>query len=284
MSTVPQRSPLRYPGGKTWLIPHIRAWLSRQQPVPVIVEPFAGGASVSLTAVMEGYADRAVLVDLDRDVSAFWRAALRHTDEMIDRVVAFEPTRANVEALETAPATLIEHGFRTLVLNRTRRSGVLAPGASLLRNGENGAGLASRWYPDTLARRLRAIGDCADRISFFEGDGVSLIEILAPSGAWFFVDPPYSAATGKQAGTRLYAHHQVDHRRLFETLAQADCGFLMTYDCNPQTVGLAARHRFCAVTVPMRTAHHNTQIELLITRAPTFTQPVSALQAVSGDA
>lgn len=28
VATVPQRSPLRYPGGKTWLVPHVRAWLS----------------------------------------------------------------------------------------------------------------------------------------------------------------------------------------------------------------------------------------------------------------
>ena len=27
VASVPQRSPLRYPGGKTWLVPHIRTWL-----------------------------------------------------------------------------------------------------------------------------------------------------------------------------------------------------------------------------------------------------------------
>ena len=28
VASVPQRSPFRYPGGKTWLIPHIRRWLT----------------------------------------------------------------------------------------------------------------------------------------------------------------------------------------------------------------------------------------------------------------
>ena len=53
VATVPQRSPLRYPGGKTWLVPHIREWL-RQTTPDIIIEPFAGGAIVSLTAVREG--------------------------------------------------------------------------------------------------------------------------------------------------------------------------------------------------------------------------------------
>ena len=45
VATVPQRSPLRYPGGKTWLVPHVRAWLSGIRPTPeVLMEPFAGAS------------------------------------------------------------------------------------------------------------------------------------------------------------------------------------------------------------------------------------------------
>ena len=77
VAQVPQRSPLRYPGGKTWLVPHIRAWLAETRP-KVLIEPFAGGGIVTLTAVMEHLAERAILVELDRDVAAFWKAALLH--------------------------------------------------------------------------------------------------------------------------------------------------------------------------------------------------------------
>ena len=155
MSSVPQRSPLRYPGGKTWLIPHVREWLSRSAPVPVVIEPFAGGGTVSLSAVMEGLAHRAFMVELDRDVSAFWRAALLHTDELIDRLQQFDPTVESLAALQRPPSGVVEHGFRTLVLNRTRRGGVIAPGASFIKDGENGRGLMSRWYPETLVARLQ---------------------------------------------------------------------------------------------------------------------------------
>ena len=113
-----QRSPLRYPGGKTWLVPHVRAWLKATgAPHPRIVEPFAGGGIVSLTAVMEGLARRALMVELDPDVAAFWRAALEHGDALMGRVRDFTLSREEVERLANqTPRDEIERGFRTLVL------------------------------------------------------------------------------------------------------------------------------------------------------------------------
>ena len=50
VASVPQRSPFRYPGGKTWLVPYLRDWLRHQQTKPSrFIEPFAGGGIVSLT-------------------------------------------------------------------------------------------------------------------------------------------------------------------------------------------------------------------------------------------
>ena len=272
VASVPQRSPLRYPGGKTWLIPHIRKWLGSGPPTPLLIEPFAGGGIISLTAVMEGRANRALMVDLDRDVSAFWRAALDHSDDLIARILTFSPDRDGVEQLaRQAPHSVLDHGFRTLVLNRTRRGGVLAPGASLTRHGENGGGLCSRWYPDTLTKRLRDIAHHAHQLLFYEGDGVGILDTFADyPRSKFFVDPPYTAAGGKQAGSRLYKHNTVDHARIFHALAHSHADFLMTYDYSSQVVELIQKHHFHGVVVDMKNGHHARIPELVITRDSLF--------------
>ena len=274
VASVPQRSLLRYPGGKTWLVPHVRAWLGSSRPAPsLLLEPFAGGGIVSLTAVMEGLVSRCLMAEIDRDVAAFWHAALRHRMELKEYIRAFNPTRESVyELAETIPKDVMEHGFRTLVLNRTRRGGILAPGAALSKSGENGKGVGSRWYPDTLIRRLDNIGDYVDRITFCETDGVQLLETVLAEGRSdiaVFVDPPYTAG-GKKAGARLYSHSDLDHERVFAALNRTNANFLMTYDYSPEIVALVSKYDFCAVRVRMKNTHHDMLTELVITPIPMF--------------
>ena len=305
VACVPQRSPLRYPGGKTWLIPHIRAWLAGlsgnalashaadastanangrggQRRPRVLVEPFAGGGIVSLTAAMEDLAERCLMAELDRDVAAFWHAALRFGPALQERVLRFQASREAVTSLTAMqPADVIDQGFRTLVLNRTRRGGILAPGASLSRRGENGKGVASRWYPRTIVSRLEAIEKHAERISFCETDGLQLLRaILHGTGGGSddivaFVDPPYTAG-GKCAGRRLYAHNEIDHEHLFALLADSRIDFLMTYDCAPKIVALVEKHNFHAVQVAMKNTHHAKVRELVITRRNVFKNAMPA--------
>ncbi len=212
------------------------------------------------------------MAELDHDVAAFWHAALRHNSDLCRLVAEFEPTREAVAALAgSAPRDLLEHGFRTLVLNRTRRGGILAPGAALAKSGENNRGLHSRWYPDTIVGRLQNIGARAEQIMFCETDGLEFLEVVAEiPGAVAFIDPPYTAG-GKRAGNRLYAHHQIDHRRLFKILADVQADFMMTYDRSPEVSELIAEHGFHAVQVVMRNTHHAHIVELVITRHAVFT-------------
>ena len=132
--------------------------------------------------------------------------------------------------------------------------------------------MASRWYPDTLANRLRVIAEHSDRIGFSESDGLQLLETVLPGMAAdtaIFVDPPYTAG-GKRAGSRLYAHNELDHGRLFELLHDSQVNFLMTYDCAPEIIALVRRHGFEARQVLMKNTHHRRILELVITRTPVF--------------
>ena len=281
VASVPQRSPLRYPGGKTWLIPHIRTWLgSLSRPPRLLVEPFCGGAVVSLTAAAEGLAEHCLMAELDRDVAAFWHAALRHGPELSRRIAEFEPSRAAVAALDHTHNghDVVSLGFRTFVLNRTRRGGILAPGASLTRSGENGKGIASRWYPKTLISRLEAIQGYTQRITFCETDGMQLLEATASGdNTAVFADPPYTAG-GKRAGSRLYKNSEIDHARLFKILADSGAEFLMTYDAAPEIVDLIRSHRFHALKVTMKNTHHARIPELVITNRPVFDEPPGHLE------
>ncbi len=267
VASVPQRSPLRYPGGKTWLVPEIRKFLDGLDFRPeVFIEPFAGGGVASLTAVMDCYAGRAVLCDRDPDISNLWLSMLEDAEELARRVESFEATPENVSAVfSNSGVTGMDAAFLTLLRNRVSRGGIMAKGASVMKQGENGHGISSRWYPDTLAKRIRRIGAYANRLDFFQGDGVSLVELCKGNEqAAFFIDPPYTAA-GKQAGRRLYTYNEIDHEDLFERMSKVRGVFMMTYDESPDVIEMARRRGFHLAKVPMKNTHHAVMYELLIT-------------------
>lgn len=265
VASVPQRSPFRYPGGKTWLVPFIRDWLGAKPARPArLIEPFAGGGIVSLTTAFEGLARHVVFAEMDEAVSAVWRVVLNgQADWLAKQIIQFDLSLENVrQVLKQPTTTLREKAFQTILRNRVQRSGILAEGAGLIKTGESGRGLNSRWYPETLARRIREINLQKDRITFIHGDGFDLIEEhKADSEAVFYVDPPYTFAA-----KRLYKVWQIDHARLFALMAECKGDFLMSYDNTVEVEQLAKRHGFQARPIAMKNTHHARMTELLISR------------------
>jgi DNA adenine methylase len=268
VASVRQISPFRYPGGKTWLVPTVSAWLRRRaEPMTTLVDPFAGGGSVPLGILGEGLVDRIVLGELDPDVCAVWKCIFGpQQGHLSRRIEQFSISRENVlRELSRSPKTGVDHAFQVLLRNRTFRGGILAPGASLMRIGENGRGVASRWYPETLVKRLRALGSLRSAIEFVEGDAFALInQNLRRKDVVFFIDPPYTAGKGKRAGRRLYTYNELNHPALFELLSRASGLVLMTYDECPEVEEMATRHGFQIERVPMKNTHHIKKFELLI--------------------
>lgn len=263
VASVPHRSPFRYPGGKTWLVPYVRLWLKSRSPVQLI-EPFAGGGIVGLTAVFEDLVKKLTLIEMDANVASVWETILNgHGKWLAERIAAFKVTEDSVKMILTSEERNIRHkAFATIVRNRVQRGGILASGAGFMKSGENGRGLRSRWYPETLRKRILDIVKVRDRIKFVRGDGMQFVERnVRRRRTAFFVDPPYPVA-----GRRLYKHCDIDHRKLFALMGQCAGDFLMTYDDSAQVRKLILEFGFDCEPVAMKNTHNTRMEELLISR------------------
>lgn len=268
VAQVPQYSPFRYPGGKSWFIPRLRRWLaSRPERASVFVEPFAGGGSSSCAVALEGLADHVVMAELDHRVAAVWEVIFGgQSEELAQRIERFEMSAAAAaDIIASDPIEPLEVAWRTVVQNRVSHGGIIAPGGGILKRGEGGKGVLSRWYPDTLARRIRALGEVRDRVTIIQGDALAVMaDYQRRPDAAVFVDPPYTAG-GKKAGSRLYTHSVVDHTELFR-LAAGLGDVVMTYDLAPEVLALAEQFGLQARPIAMKNTHHAVMNELLIGR------------------
>ena len=267
VASVKHRSPFRYPGGKTWLVPRVRRWLLSLPKCPSeFFEPFAGGAIVGLTVAAERLADHVTLVELDEQVASVWQVILEGDAEWLaNKIVSFKlsPETANT-VLSNPPSTLEEFAFQTILRNRIQHGGILAPGAGRIKNGENGKGIQSRWYPETISKRILDIVAIRDRLTFIHGDGLEVLRANASrDDVVHFIDPPYTVA-GKRAGARLYTHHELDHEELFSIVDKLAGDFLMTYDDCAGVRRLVQKYNFDMEPIAMKNTHHAKMTELLI--------------------
>ena len=263
VASVPQRSPFRYPGGKTWLIPIARKWFSSASDNAELIEPFAGGGIISLTAAAENYFNHIIMTELDEDVAAVWETIFseKEYDWLSNKILNFIVTPENINEVELhANEGTKERAFSTIVRNRTNHGGILAKGSGKIKTGEGGKGLSSRWYPETLVRRITEANKLRDKIQFINEDAFKIMrQQQNNSNAYFFIDPPYTIA-----GRRLYNLFDVDHRQIFEIISKLQGHFLLTYDDTTEIRNFAEEFSLSYKTIPMQTTHLIKKEELLI--------------------
>ena len=264
VASVPQRSPFRYPGGKTWLIPVVREWLQQDGRRPAaLVEPFAGGGIVSLTAAFENLAEHVHMVELDPDISAVWQVIFSEGNQWLaDEIMNFKLSHeAASAAIEKAGESVKARAFSTIVRNRINHGGIITKGSGVLKNGENGKGIASRWYAETLHKRITAIQSVQHKVTFTEGNAFDILkDYRKEKDFYFFIDPPYTVA-----GKRLYTFFDIDHEGLFAAVSKLKGKFMLTYDDTPHIRDLAEKYKLPFKTIPMKTTHHLLKQEILVT-------------------
>ncbi len=180
-------SPLRWAGGKRWLIPTLEK-LVRDRKISVYHEPFLGGASVFLGL---GEFPKARLSDTNVELIAAFRAIRDHPGEVADWVRSYpndEGTYYEVRA--SAPADKIERAARFLYLNHTSFNGIYRVNLKGVYNVPFGHRPEPRL---PTAEHLRDISARLKKATLRAGDFADSIETV-DAGHLVFLDPPYTVA------------------------------------------------------------------------------------------
>ena len=84
-------TPLRYPGGKARFAPLIASVIADNKLTGGhYLEPYAGGAGVALSLLVDGIVEHVHINDADPAIADFWRAATMYSEQLV-AMVASEP-------------------------------------------------------------------------------------------------------------------------------------------------------------------------------------------------
>ena len=239
-ATMKFDSPLRYPGGKAPLATFLSETIELNGLAGCsYFEPFAGGAGAALRLLREGVASEIYLNDLDPHIYSFWRAVLNESERFADAVLSVPVTlsewRRQQQICILADSTqTFDLGFATFYLNRCNRSGIILGSAPIGGYAQEGSWrIDARFYRESLAERVLAIGRQRDVIHVSNMDALEFLVACLPSGnertsSFAYLDPPYH-----EKGNRLYMnfYSDDDHLALAQYIQeQDDLPWVISYD------------------------------------------------------
>ncbi|MCC8408350.1 DNA adenine methylase [Mucilaginibacter sp. UR6-1] len=243
-------SPLRYPGGKAKVSDFIKEIFKKNLLMDGwYIEPYAGGASVALTLLIDEYASNIVINDYDKSIYAFWHSVLNDTESLCkkikDTVVNIETWKLQKEIQkEKNIANIDDLGFSTFFLNRTNRSGIIKGGVIGGIDQIGNYKIDARYNKDNLIKRIQRIAKYSDRINLYNLDACNLIPQLKktlPINSLFYFDPPYYLK-GKELYVNYYKHS--DHEEVSKMITSLDRHkWIVSYDNALEIKQLYSKHQ-----------------------------------------
>ena len=238
-------SPLRYPGGKRRLVSYIAEALQLSGLRPkLFVEPFAGGASVAIQLLNDGYVEQIALGERDPLVASFWKTVFFDSAWLIDQLESIEPTLELWHRMrESRPRTKRERALKCLFLNRTSFSGILNERAGPIggQAQQSEYAIDCRFARATVIKRIKRIAQLTDRVLFVRqldwNDCVNRVleRNYRRHELFFYFDPPFYA---KAERLYRYSFDDAEHQRLHRRLAQLPADYILSYDAAQPIIDL----------------------------------------------
>lgn len=232
-------SPLRYPGGKSRIAAFVKQIIKDNNLLDgVYVEPYAGGAAVALSLLMDEYVSRIIINDKDRSIYAFWYSVLNETERLCQYIeetpVTMDTWRMQREiqlAENKNTVDLLSLGFSTFFMNRTNRSGIIKAGVIGGFDQTGSYKIDARYKKEELIGRIRRISAYADRIELHNEDAVDLISRIskiAPQNTIMYLDPPYYK---KGRGLYMNYYNDSDHKTIRDVITNVNTiRWIVSYD------------------------------------------------------
>jgi DNA adenine methylase len=264
-------SPLRYPGGKSCLLPLVSAILEGNNlRLHHYAEPYAGGASLALGLLFQDLVSDIHLNDIDAGIWSFWYSILNETDTFIHLIDATEVTvdewrkqREFYRAKELDDP--VKLGFATFFLNRTNRSGIIGSGGVIGGLAQEGSyKIDCRFNKDELIRRIRRIRKYKSRIHLTRLDALQFLKHgsgLFPKRTFLAIDPPYFAK-GSSLYTSFYSPS--DHADVARAILALEHPWILTYDAAAEISALYAEQPRFLFDIKYSLQTKRTGSELLI--------------------
>lgn len=230
-------SPLRYPGGKGKVANYFKQVFKDNLLYDgVYVEPYAGGASVALSLLLNEYASKVIINDIDISIYAFWHSVLNETEALCKLIANTAVTVKNWEKQKKiqknrSTHSLLKVGFSTFFLNRTNRSGILNAGIIGGRQQLGEWKIDARFNKPDLIGRIQRIAQYKNRIELYNLDAIELVKQLRkklPAKTLFYFDPPYYVK-GKDLYLNFYDDN--DHQEIANEISKVTTQrWVVSYD------------------------------------------------------
>lgn len=231
------KSPLRYPGGKNKLAAFLAKICVEHDINGRYVEPYAGGASVALFLLLEGFVGKITINDKDSSIYAFWYCVLNRTDELIELIKSTDITVENWYIQKEVQgrkenADILELGFSTLFLNRTNRSGIISAGMIGGVEQKGDYKIDCRFNKEDIIQRIVNIAKRKEDIDLFNEDAITLLDNVErfydSNNTILYFDPPYYLKAES-----LYMNHYGldDHKEVSDRIKTIDnFKWIVSYD------------------------------------------------------
>lgn len=236
----PTVTPLRYPGGKTWLLPYVKDFLNYHNiQLGTIAEPFAGSASISIGLLSSGLANHAYLCESDPLLVAFWRSIFNNNSEFVESVKNLEVTMETWYDFKKFLAKDSAQKYKEIELalafffyNRTNYSGIIEAGPIGGKLQLSKYKMQCRFNVERMVKKIQKLSFLSDKVTIQLSDGVKFLKNLNESfereNVFIYIDPPYYGA-----GKVLYRNYFTDeqHKKLANVLSDiTGYPWLVSYD------------------------------------------------------